>query len=365
MLLLLGITSLGRADNRAQQIQQLDQQIQSLKQGISGNQEKVQELQQALQQSEESIGRLEQQLEQLNQELVEKKAQLASLQNRHDALQDQIDEQHSLLMHQMRIAYQLSQQQPYFKLLLNPQSPGAVHRTLCYYQYMHRARLDLIQTINTNVHQLQTAEQQLQSETQALQKLRDEQQAQRLALQMQQTERQNILQQLNNKIQSDYQNLNTLIANKQNLERIIRRIQISATTPAQPTTTTGAHNKLPWPTEGKLRVHFGTQVEQSELKYTGVIIDAPEGQAVHSIYPGRVVFANWLPGYGLMMILDHGNGYMSLYGHNRSLYKNTGDTVRAGDMIARVGNTGGSEHSGLYFEIRFNGRPVDPQIWCR
>ena len=122
---------------------------------------------------------------------------------------------------------------------------------------------------------------------------------------------------------------------------------------------------LPWPTIGKTVTHFGARVEQSDLKWSGILVRAPEGRDVTSIFPGTVVFADWLKGFGQLVIIDHGQGYMSLYGRNRNLYKQLGESVEAGERIAQVGQSGGFSESGLYFEIRHNGRPLDPERWLR
>lgn len=127
---------------------------------------------------------------------------------------------------------------------------------------------------------------------------------------------------------------------------------------------TALQGKLPWPTQGNIAIHFGALEDRSGLRYTGVLIKAPLGQSVHAIYPGRVVFANRLQGFGLLMIIDHGNGYMSLYGHNQKLYKKVGDIVQANEAIAAVGDTGRHVPAGLYFEIRHDSEPVNPQEWC-
>jgi septal ring factor EnvC (AmiA/AmiB activator) len=123
--------------------------------------------------------------------------------------------------------------------------------------------------------------------------------------------------------------------------------------------------KLPWPVQGKLAARYGANRKAESLTWRGVVIDAEEGREVKAIYNGRVVFADWMRGFGLLLIVDHGNGYMSLYGHNQSLYKNVGDVVRKGEAVATVGNSGGRETPGLYFEIRHNGVPDNPVLWCR
>ncbi|HEX7026934.1 MAG TPA: peptidoglycan DD-metalloendopeptidase family protein, partial [Gammaproteobacteria bacterium] len=121
---------------------------------------------------------------------------------------------------------------------------------------------------------------------------------------------------------------------------------------------------LPWPARGNIMNHFGDSRRGSDLLWQGLRISAPKGSEVRAISHGRVAFADWLPGFGLLMILDHNDGYMSLYGHNETLYKEAGNWVQPGEIIATVGNSGGEQQAVLYFEIRHQGKPVDPQKWC-
>lgn len=122
--------------------------------------------------------------------------------------------------------------------------------------------------------------------------------------------------------------------------------------------------KLPWPTKGTVLHYFNTTIAKSELKSTAELISAPDEQPVYSVAPGVVVFSKWLEGYGLLIIINHGEGYMTLYGRNHSLYKHEGDQVAAGDLIATVGQSGGYEKPALYFAIRYNAKPLDPNQWC-
>jgi len=127
-----------------------------------------------------------------------------------------------------------------------------------------------------------------------------------------------------------------------------------------------ARGKLPWPVDGRLLARFGeTRGDDSRTKWDGVMISASAGSQVHAVHGGRVVFADWLRGAGLLVILDHGNGYLSLYGHNQTLLKSAGDVVKAGESISTVGNSGGQDTPALYFAIRQQGRPSDPAQWCR
>ena len=122
--------------------------------------------------------------------------------------------------------------------------------------------------------------------------------------------------------------------------------------------------KLYLPVTGRISHRFGNRRNQGKLRWDGVFIDADEGVPVHAVHYGRVVFSDWLRGFGLLVIINHGEGYMSLYGHNQALYRQTGEWVHAGEVIATVGDTGGQSRTGLYFEIRIAGEPSDPQKWC-
>nr|WP_246341157.1 peptidoglycan DD-metalloendopeptidase family protein [Simiduia aestuariiviva] len=120
-----------------------------------------------------------------------------------------------------------------------------------------------------------------------------------------------------------------------------------------------------WPTKGTLKARFGSNRAGNSLRWQGVLIGAPEGREVKAIHQGRVVFSEYMRGQGMLIIIDHGDNYLSLYAHNQVLYKETGDWVASGDVIARVGASGGQQDPNLYFEIRHAGKPVDPAHWCR
>jgi len=123
-------------------------------------------------------------------------------------------------------------------------------------------------------------------------------------------------------------------------------------------------NKLQWPVQGRITHAFG-QRKQGYLRWKGVLMSAPVGKPVYTIHNGTVLFADWLKGYGLVVVIDHGKGYMSLYGHNQTLLKNVGDRVEIGEPIALVGQSGGQNNAGVYFEIRHKGKPVNPKHWCK
>ena len=160
------------------------------------------------------------------------------------------------------------------------------------------------------------------------------------------------------RLQSDERDLQTLITG---LEEALA--DIPAEHPQQ-LAFVGLRGRLPWPASGRIVNRFGSP-KLGALVWDGVMISAPEGREVRAVHHGRVAFADWLRGFGLMLIVDHGDGYMTLYGHNQSLFKEAGDWVEVGEPVALVGSSGGREQAGVYFGIRYQGRAVDPAKWCR
>jgi len=265
----------------------------------------------------------------------------------------------------MRATYLLSRNQ-YMKMLLTQDNPAMVSRSLIYYRYLNHARLNFITRLDQTLYNLQLSQEQLEQNTTTLQKLRSQQQIARTQLVNNQRNSQQKLQEVTATIQTKSQKLQALLVNKRALETILS--QIRSTTPSfnplpSNVAFTRLQGRLPWPTSGILSKRFGVSIEQSELKSSGVFLQARTGEPVKSIYQGQVVFANWLKGFGQLIIVDHGGGYMSLYGHNQNLAKKVGETVNAGDTLAWVGSSENDE-SGLYFEIRQNGRPTNPENWC-
>ena len=184
-------------------------------------------------------------------------------------------------------------------------------------------------------------------------------------LQLAQAKNQQLINVINQNIETKNQKLQTLLQDKQRLENMVSKLN------RQPVETNMTHlgfaklkGKLHWPTAGKIKHAFGTQIAESELTWEGVIIAAPLGQSVRAVAAGRVIFAKFMPGYGLLLIINHGNGYMSLYGQNQNLAVKLNDWVTPNQVIATVGNSGDSNLPGLYFSIRHNVKALNPALWC-
>lgn len=367
------LVSISHAESsHADKLEQLRQQIQSLRSELNVDQERKQDLQSRLRNIETRIGKVVSLLKGLKRQLNRQKRELDKLHQQRKSLQADLQLQRINLSRQIRAAYAIGQQE-YLKILLNQQDPAAVTRTLTYYDYFNRARLERIKSIDTKLTDLKTVEEKIEHKTAQLEKNQAEQSQEKEHLEKTREERSLILAKLNQQIQAKGEQLAILLEDQRRLQLLINRL---AEEPADqlldlPTEQgerkafIGLKGKLRWPSPGQLANRYGSQRNEGKLKWQGVMIKAPEGTDVIAISHGRVAFSDWLRGFGLLTIIDHGDGYMSLYGGNQSLYKEVGDWVEAGDVIASVGNSGGHRETALYFEIRHNGKPTNPLKWCK
>ncbi len=366
-----------QADN--QKLERLRQQIQTLRSELNSDVQRKQGLQSRLRDTERHIGKVVALLKRLKRQLRKQQRGLKKLQSRRSGLQSDLHTQRVALARQIRAAYAIGQQE-YVKILLNQQDPAVVTRTLTYYDYFHRARLARMQDINDSLVELRSVETTIQRKTAKLEKTRHEQHSEKAQLEKNRQQRATLLAGLKKQILAKGERLSLMEEDKRRLQRLLDSL---ATAPQQrPTEAEGGEpelasegsehipfaklrGRLNWPSHGRLTTRYGSARKVGNLKWQGVNIRAPEGTEVRAISHGRVAFSDWLRGFGLLTIIDHGDGYMSLYGGNQSLFKEVGDWVEAGEVIANVGNSGGHQKSTLYFEIRHNGKPRNPLKWCR
>ncbi|MDI2144265.1 MULTISPECIES: murein hydrolase activator EnvC [unclassified Pseudomonas] len=413
------------ADERAQTQQQLDatrQDIAELKKLLGKLQEEKSGVQKELKGTETEMGNLEKQVDALQKELKKSESELQRLDAEKKKLQSARTEQQRLIAIQARAAYQNGRQE-YLKLLLNQQNPEKFARTLTYYDYLSQARLEQLKNFNETLRQLANVEKDISAQQAQLLVQKSDLDTQRDALDKVRKERQQVLAKLNDDVKARDQKLaareqdqadltkvlktieetlarqareaeearqKALIAQQEAEKKRLREAQARADadsdtsdaprkqarpTPGALVSSSGetfggpfaaTRGKLPWPVDGRLLARFGeTRGDDARTKWDGVMISASAGSQVHAVHGGRVVFADWLRGAGLLVILDHGNGFLSLYGHNQTLLKSAGDVVKAGESISTVGSSGGQDTPALYFAIRQQGHPSDPAQWCR
>ena len=351
---------------KAEELARLQGRIDSIVAERNEVRNRYDEVQQALRQTERKIGAYVQQLDRLKRQLRQQDRQLQKLLKRQKQFQRDVDDQRELLGEQVRAAYMIGRQE-YLKLLLNQQDPAAMGRTMAYYKYFNQARQARINQALQSIAQLDEVSRQLEKEKQVLQAMRDEQKARKLALQKTHRQRAQLVAQLGEEIHSKDEQIRQLRQNEQQLKAVLDAIEdtLADILPAEQQRKFVAYKgRLTWPARGKVDNRYGKSRHKGRLKWNGVLIHASEGNRVHAVSRGRVAYADWLRGYGLLVILDHGDGYMSLYGQNQSLLKEVGDWVEADEAIATIGNSGGQQSAGLYFEIRHNGLPANPANWC-
>jgi septal ring factor EnvC (AmiA/AmiB activator) len=349
-----------------EQLQALNTRIQALQAQRHSTRSEYDRLQQLLQLSEEEIGNTADKLSALTEELNDKQHILTDLRNRQQNQHIQLAQQRKILAQQIRAAYMVGRQD-YLKLWLNQQDPFAVGRVLGYYDYFNRARVQQIESINKSLEQIQLLERTIQQQTIELNRVLSHQGTKREELAGNYQERQQILTQLANTLEAQDQELKKLQEDKQHLESLLGGLsEVSKVIPPPASNVNFAQLKgqLPKPTSGQVFKQFGESLIGS-LKSQGMMFKAGLGDKVNAVAAGRVVFAQWFRNYGNLVILDHQQGYMSLYAHNRSLYVKAGDWVEAGANLATVGDSGGRDMAALYFEIRYQGSPVNPAGWLK
>ncbi|PKI13013.1 murein hydrolase activator EnvC family protein [Colwellia sp. 12G3] len=271
--------------------------------------------------------------------------------------------QEHLLAQQLRAAYTTGQHD-YLKLLLNQEQSEKIQRTISYYQYLNQARTKEIDDFQVTIAQLLQVSTEHQTQIEYLQQLKDEQLQQDTQFRASKAQRRKTLKKLSLELLTSQQQLNKLKAEENNLNEALNKLSAIIQAEIDLTGLSKLKHKLSWPVKGRILHRFGTK-KQGYLTWKGVLITAPISRQVQTIHNGTVLFSDWLKGYGLLTVIDHGNGYMSLYAHNQTLLKSVGDRVETGEPIALIGQSGGLEQSGLYFEIRHQGKALNPKLWCR
>lgn len=321
-----------------------------------------------LRELDRDIAQHNQDLRRLDEQRRAQAAALADLQQDKRRKEASLTQQREALAEHLRASYALGKQGP-LKLLLNQTEPAAAGRSLKYYDYFYRARTEQIDGINRTLLAVARLEQDIQTRQHTLDELYAQQQAQRAELETKRSARRAVLAQLQGEISSSQQRLTQMKEDEQALAELLRRLR-RALRELPPPDIAGKEfaqlkGRLQLPADGKITARFGSARQLGRLKWQGIVIETTDGADVRAIAPGRVVFADWMRGFGLLLIVDHGGGYMSLYGYNQALSKNVGDTVKAREAIAAAGASGGNERPGLYFEIRQQGTPVNPLLWCK
>lgn len=356
------------ASDQEAKLQQLRQRIQAVKQELAGMLGERNAQQQALEKAEKEIGSVTAELRRLERQAREARDKIIELNRQRDSEQESLQAMRTALALELRAAY-ITGRQERIKLLLNQEDPAFLGRMLVYHGYFSRARAVRMEEMRTALARLDDIEQALLAQQKEIDRLQAVQRDNSTRLAAEQEQRRTILAGLQAGLKEKTSELSVLEKDEQRLQQLVQSLQqalidIPAAS-GQYKSLRELKGKLRWPVAGKIVRHYGSSQAAGKISSRGVQIASVAGTDVHAIARGRVVFADWLRGFGLLLIIDHGAGYMSLYGHNSSLYKEVGETVDGAEVIAAVGSSGGLSRAGLYLELRKNGRPFDPDPWFK
>lgn len=361
-----GAASDSGRERHERELQRLRGEIAALEQRLN---ERALEKSSALSQlrdTEVRLAELAQQVASLRARLSEHERKLQVLRKRRGDLRRELGIHQENLRNQVVAAHRVGRIQV-LQLLLNQQDPGLVSRVMTYASYLNHARLSAIEETRSAERELTEVVQQIETARAALRRSREALLDEQGNLQASRDSRAALVMQIESQLASGGAKLRQLREDSARLEELLRSLQeLLADIPDAPLVNRPfrtLQGKLPWPAKGRIAKRYNSPRGIGEMKWRGILIAAPNGHNVRAVYHGRVVFADWLPGLGLLAIIDHEDGYMSLYGYNQSLLKDAGDWVEPGDIIATVGDSGGQSSSGVYFEIRESGKPINPQRW--
>ena len=360
-----------------EELDNLRKHISVLQKELEKTSESQSEATDELRESERAISNSKRKLAELSLQHRAADQTLEKLRQQAQQLEKNIQNQQAMLS---KLLYQqyVGGKQEYFKLLLNNHDPDQTAREMRYYEYIARSRSAWLNMLRVNLAQLNEVVQQTQQKSEEITALQAEENAQQKILEKDKLARQQVISQFAQQLKQQRHEIGRLQRDENRLSQLIAKLSKMLT--RQKDKEVFNNDKLPdnrfdgkpfeqlkgkltLPVMGEVINKFGSARPDSTVLWRGLMLRAANGQPVKSVAAGRVVFADWLRGFGNLLIIDHGKGYMSLYGNNETLYKQVGDILRGGDTVAAVGNSGGNEDSGVYFELRHRGEPIDPLKW--
>ena len=387
-----------KIDVAKEDLSDLHEKIDALKKELDSKQEAHKDATDALKDSETAISSANKKLREINQKQNKNKNTLSTLKKQSLTLNDSLSEQQQKLSSLLRQQY-MHGNQSYTQLILQNKNPSDIARDVKYFSYIAKQHAAVIDDMQGNLQKVKDLNNKTAAALQEVAELKTKQEAENKTLEQQKKQKSKVVKTLINEISAQRGEIKKLSRDEKNLSNLVERLakiipkkikkpvkkpkksttsidnndekskQVVASVDETPSNDYAGSNfsalkgKLRLPARGELMNRFGSKREDTGISWKGLFIRAAEGADVKTVASGRVVFADWMRGFGNLIIVDHGNGYMSLYGNNQALLKNVGEEVSAGDAIAAVGNSGGNESNGVYYELRRNSQPFDPLSW--
>jgi septal ring factor EnvC (AmiA/AmiB activator) len=355
-------------DTKRKDLENMQRALEDLEQDLEARRNSRSVLAGELERHERDVAQLARAGHQLNAMIDEQVRALEKLQRELEVERGHLESERRSLSALLRSAYALGSDQ-YIRMLLDQEDMARMGRTLSYYGYLNRYRIRRLQDFSERARRLEALRLEASEETQRLAMLAARQEATRDKLETAQAQRTALLADLEATISGREERLTELRQDAEALralvEQLERRALVLPEADVAKVSIAKRRGTLAWPLgRGRILRRFGQTKGDGGQRWDGVLLAAPEGSEVHAIHHGRVAYADWLRGFGLLIIIEHDEGYMSLYGHNQTLFKEPGEWVDDGEAIALSGSSGGQRNSGLYFAIRHQGRPLNPERWC-
>ncbi|HKW37539.1 MAG TPA: peptidoglycan DD-metalloendopeptidase family protein [Burkholderiales bacterium] len=374
-LALVLFPALALAQGEAEKLDQLRSRIEGLRAKIAESEESRTEVRDQLRDSERAISEANRTLRVLASRRAAADEELKSLAKRSRALEAEIGSRRETLGRLLTLRY-VNGDQSGVKLLFSGEEPGRIARELHYYGYVSRAQTEFIAELRFKLARLKELEAGTRGRNAEIASIEAAHRAERAALIREQAEHRKVLGRISNQLREQRRQVKHLERDESRLSRLVEELRkLLAAAPKRlrndrvpepggaDSSFAGLKPGLRLPIRGELANRFGAQRSDGGPTWKGLFIRSPAGQEVRAVAPGRVVFADWLRGFGNLLIIDHGKSYLTIYGNNESVLKQVGDIVRTGDAVATVGASGGNMESGLYFEIRHEGKAFDPMRW--
>jgi len=355
-------------DQKEKDLKILQSKIAKLQHTIDVKEDSKSRYTKQLKKIENVVAKVNRKTRDLKNKISARQSELKKLRKTRNNHQQQLSRENDILANQVYTAFTLGRQEK-VKLLFSQKNPAVLQRNLVYYQYFSNARAELIAKVKSSIDKLLETEAGIKKASQDLQKNHQLLKKQKAQLDKDSAKRKSIISSLDKQLKKQGGRLSRLEDEAIQLQNLIVSIQdilIEAPEPElERRPFAQLRGQLAWPVKGNIKRLFGRQKSLSDLRWQGIMIYAPAGNHVRAVSRGRIAFANWLRGFGNLIIIDHGNSYLSLYGHNESLFKSAGEWVESGDIISSIGSSGGQQNPGLYFEIRKKGKPQNPTKWCK
>lgn len=360
----LGAATAMASGAKETQLSELRERINSIKKDIDRDTRKRSQAQSAVQEAEQQISLINRRLREISSQRRASEARRSTLSAQRGDMLGQLGQEQAALAGQVRAAYVAGREER-LKLLLNQEDPARLGRMMVYYDYFNRMRSRTIDRVSGQIHALQEVDAELEKEIGRLAQLEKERKDELAMLEKARSQRAEAVARLDQDLESKGAQVTQLQEQAAVLEKLVQELRaVLGEFPVQAQEPFARlRGKLAWPVSGRLLADFGQPRAGQRIKWNGVLVGTRQGSEIRAIYHGRVAYADWLPGMGLLVILEHGDSYMSLYGHNDTLYVSAGDWVAPGDVLAIAGDSGGREEPALYFEIRKGKLSENPHRW--